>query len=100
MVNDTSLIETIKSRGHWVINIRPEQFEAERVPFGQLETVANNSVVRRRGWPVPMIDYRDPMLTGHNWIGQDIDAQVVDHYEAWRFYQSGQFRHIRSVSAE
>lgn len=35
-----------------------------------------------------------------DWIGQDIDAEIVSHSEAWRFFTSGQFNHLRAVSAD
>lgn len=54
-----------------------------------------------RGWPVPYADYgRDTLLRGGDWVGQDIDANLVSHYEAWRFFTSGQFSHLRAVSAD
>ena len=40
------------------------------------------------------------ILRAENWIGQEIDAQVVANYEAWRFYTSGQFNQLRSVDAD
>ena len=56
--------------------------------------------MRLRGWPVPYVDPREPVLRSENWIGQDIDASMVEHYEAWRFFTSGQFNQLRSVSAD
>jgi hypothetical protein len=53
-----------------------------------------------RGWPVPYIDPRGEVIRGENWIGEDVDATVVGHYEAWRFYTSGQFNHLRAVGAD
>ena len=53
-----------------------------------------------RGWPVPFVDHRAELLRGDDWTGQDIDAEIVSHYEAWRFFTSGQFNHLRAVSAD
>ena len=100
MVGSVAVVEKIQQRGHWTISIRPAQYQPERLPFSRLESAINTCVVRRRGWPVPFIDNRVAHQTGHNWVGQDVDADSVDHYEAWRFYQSGQFNHLRAVSAE
>lgn len=100
MVSGGAVVEKIQQRGHWVINIRPHKYEPERLTFGRLESVINTSVVRRRGWPVPFIDYQEQLQTGSTWIGQEVNAESVSHYEAWRLYQSGQFSHLRSVSAE
>lgn len=56
--------------------------------------------MRLRGWPVPYVDHREPPLRGEDWVGQDIDAEVVSQYEAWRFFTSGQFNHLRAISAD
>jgi hypothetical protein len=47
-----------------------------------------------------MFDQRVSTLRGSDWIGQDIDARTVDHWEAWRLFTSGQFTQIRVVSAD
>ena len=97
----SDLTEKVRSRGHWVIVIRPASFVADRVPYEQLDEIIPAAAVRMRGWPVPYADYgRDPLLRGDDWVGQDIDADMVSHYEAWRFFTSGQFSHLRSVSAD
>lgn len=99
MVN-TDVAVAILQRGHWRISVRPRQYASERVAFARLDTALANSVVQRRGWPVPFIDNREQIRSGHNWIGQEIDGRTVGHFEAWRFFQSGQMTHLRAVSAE
>ncbi|MGN6276831.1 MAG: hypothetical protein ACTHNP_13010, partial [Solirubrobacterales bacterium] len=97
----TELTDKVRSRGHWEVAIRPATFVADRVPYEQLDEVVPSVEVRMRGWPVPYVNYgRDAVLRGDDWVGQDIDATVVDQYEAWRFFASGQFAHLRSVSAD
>lgn len=96
----SELTERIRSRGHWEIVIRPSDFVADSVPYGALDAVLRKAVVRLRGWPVPFIDDREAFLGGEDWIGQDIDADIVSQFEAWRFWTSGQFTHLRSVSAD
>ena len=90
----------VQSRGHWQVSIRPERYQHDRLPHVQLGAVLAGAVVRRRGWPVPFIDDRIPTSHGDDWIGQDIAAETVNKYEAWRFFESGQFNHLRVVSAE
>jgi hypothetical protein len=75
-------------------------FTDRRLDYGELEEVLAGIVVRMRGWPLPYIDHRADVLRGEDWVGQDIDASVVSHYEAWRFFTSGQFSHLRAVSAD
>lgn len=96
----TALTDKVRSRGFWDIVIRPEDFVPERLQYECLYSVLEGVVVRFRGWPVPMIDRRYPFLQGDDWIGEDIDAHLVSHYEAWRFFTSGQFNHLRAVSAD
>jgi hypothetical protein len=96
----SELVDKIRSHGYWDVNIRPEGYKADRLAYGDLDDIIATSVVRIRGWPVPFIDHREPLLRGQTWVGQEIDAHVVGHYEAWRFHTSGQFNHLRAVNAD
>jgi hypothetical protein len=96
----SEVTDKICSRGHWKVAIRPEPFDPERVEYAKLMDILGEVAVRMRGWPVPFIDYREQPIRGDNWIGQDIDAAMVSHHEAWRFFQSGQFSHLRAISAD
>lgn len=96
----SELIDKVRSRGYWEVVIRPEPYEENRVPYAELDEILVAAVVRMRGWPVPFVDPREEPMRGENWIGQDVDAQVVGNYEAWRFYISGQFNHLRAVDAD
>lgn len=96
----SEFIDKIRSRGCWEVVIRPEAYKEDRLAYGQLDDIVGAAVVRMRGWPVPFIDHRQERVLGDNWIGQDIDAQMVGQYEAWRFYTSGQFNHLRAVDAD
>jgi hypothetical protein len=96
----SSTTDKIRSRGHWSITIRPSRYDNERIPYSDLEHLLLGSVVRLRGWPVPMIDSRLELIRGEDWIGEDIDAAIVSHYEAWRFFTTGQFLQLRSISAD
>lgn len=94
------IVDRIRARGHWNIAIRPEPFQPDRVSLDQLEGTISNAVVRLRGWPVPYIDPRERRRRGATWIGQDIEAQNVPHREAWRLFTTGQFTHLRVISAD
>jgi hypothetical protein len=93
------LIKNITARGHWSIAIHPEQFDASRVDYAELGKIVERSVVRLRGWPVPFIDYRENVLRGDDWVGQDL-SPGIGQPEAWRFFTSGQFNHLRGFSAD
>jgi hypothetical protein len=96
----SEVVDRIRSRGHWDVEIRPLPFDADRLDYAALEDVLEKTTVRMRGWPVPYIDYREPWLRGNDWIGQDIDALLVSHLEAWRLFTSGQFVHLRAITAD
>jgi hypothetical protein len=97
----SELTQKIRSKGYWVIAIHPAEFVEDRVPYELLDELIPSLAVRMRGWPVPFADFgRREQLRGDDWVGQDVDAETVSHYEAWRFYTSGLFTHLRSVSAD
>lgn len=96
----SNVVEKIRSRGHWAVIVRPEAFDPERVEYSALEDIVVSVAVRFRGWPVPFVERREQPKRGGDWVGQDIDASIVGHYEAWRFFTSGQFNHLRAVSAD
>lgn len=92
--------DKIRSKGHWDVSIRPERFSEHRIDYADLDEVLGAAVVRFRGWPVPFIDHRKELLRREDWIGQDIAAESVSMYEAWRFFTSGHFNHLCAVSAD
>jgi hypothetical protein len=96
----SDLVDKIRSRAAWDVSIRPAGFVPDRIRYEDLKQILDKSVVRLRGWPVPMIDPNTPLQRGADWIGQEIEAGIVWHYEAWRFFRSGQFSHLVSVSAD
>ena len=95
----TELTDAIRSRGHWNIAIRPEDFQESRVSYGNLGPIIERAVVRLRGWPLPFIEYREDFIREDEWIGQDI-SPGIHQPEAWRFYTSGQFTHLSGLVAD
>jgi hypothetical protein len=96
----SDILDKIRARGHWDVAVRPEPFDRARLGRTELLDVLRSLVVSLRGWPVPFIDGRSGFLQGDDWVGEDVDAGVVSRDEAWRFYTSGQFLHLRVVSAD
>lgn len=96
----SDVLDKIRSRGHWDVEIRPLPFDADRLQYEELESAIEGTTVRMRGWPVPFVDHREPWLRGNDWIGQDVEALLVSHMEAWRLFASGQFVHLRAISAD
>lgn len=94
------IVDKIRTRGYWDVTIHPtRRLQKPLQPATLLDTLTRN-VVSRRGWPVPFIDYRIPSQRTKDSVGQDIDAQMVGHYEAWRFTTNAQFSQLRSISAD
>lgn len=96
----SDVVEKIESRGYWDVEVRPLPVDANRFDYEELESVIEGTAVRLRGWPVPFIDHREPWLRGDDWIGQDIDALMVSHLEAWRLFTTGQFVHLRALPVD
>ncbi len=89
------VLDHILRGGFTEVSIRPGPYRSDRVSAAVLDTLVAENVVRLRGWPVPMVDYREPLLRHGTWIGQDIKPTSVSHCEAWRQATSGQFLHRR-----
>lgn len=95
----TDLLAKIRGRGFWEAVIRPAFYEKTRIEdISDLEPLLQKHVVRLRGWDFPHFDHRTPTHIDRNWIGQQYDWE---HNKAiWRFYQSGQFAHVWSLSLD
>lgn len=100
MAGVSELTDRIKSRAYWDAALLPEPYKPDRYLYETLDGVLARATVRLRGWPVPFIDTGSPLQRGEDWIGQEIDARGIAQDEAWRFFMSGQFNHLRSVSAD
>ena len=86
-----SVIATkVRTRGHWVVRIRPTEFIPERVPMlVDLEQAVRVSSVNLRGWDFPHVDFNSPIIRAADNVGQEIDWDRF--VELWRAYKSGQF---------
>ena len=82
------------------VAVRPGPYRTDRISPSQLETFATTQAVRLRGWPVPMVSNRHAVAHHGNWIGQDLQAEVVPHLEAWRLFTSGQFLQRRVIATD
>ncbi len=92
--------ERILGAGFTDVSIRPGPYDRDRISPARLQSVIGEHAVRLRGWPVPYVDHRIPILRYGTWIGQDINPQAVPHCEAWRLCTSGQFLHRRMLTTD
>lgn len=74
-----------------VTTIRPESFDARRIPFPDLLPAVQAVTVRRRGWPFPWVRYP---TSGRDWVGEHNSGM---HPETWQFFESGQFLDSRAI---
>jgi hypothetical protein len=92
-VVDKSLVDKIKLRGYWKVNIRPLKFEEGKIAsLNALKKILSDCEVSFRGWPYPLIK---EIYSDKNFIWGGVDWQ--NHIEYWRFYQSLQFIHFFSL---
>ncbi len=81
--------DKIRSRGHWQVSIRPEEFRVRLDDLGELDRLVRSLAVQLRGWDFPHIDTNMPILRGLDWVGQE--SQWAHHLEAWRLHSNGLF---------
>lgn len=94
-MEDNDIIKKIKSGPYWRVNIRPYEFEEEKI--GSLSEVLKLLVeckISLRGWDFPHIDNKNT-FNGQDFVQSDFD--YGDIIEFWRFFKSGQFIHYFSV---
>ncbi|MFI7541387.1 hypothetical protein [Actinoplanes sp. NPDC049599] len=91
-------LAALKAKGHWRVAIRPLPFVESRLPPADLERVLAERQVQIRGWHVPHISNREPVINGTDWIGQE--SSFGYHVEAWRFFTSGQFALVRGFQQD
>lgn len=91
----SELTSVIRSKGYWRVEVRPAQFVRNGIPRSDLSSILQRAVVRLRGWDFPHVEGQAADRRGNDWIGGETDR--FDHREAWRFYQSGQFVHLRAL---
>jgi len=86
----TTLIDKIKERGYWLVRVRPDAYEPDRVEkLADLERAVRESAVSLRGWDFPHYDYKQPPARSQEGVQQELDWE---HFvEMWRATRSGQF---------
>ena len=71
----TTVLDKIRSRGHWSVVIRPATFDASRVGYSDLFSIIDRNSVRFRGWDYPHVDRGNPPHRGPDWIEQEFDPR-------------------------
>lgn len=100
-MNKDEVINEIKSKGYWEINIHPEIYNEARLEITKLEDIMQKAVVSLRGWDYPHLYGRDdetesppyPIVKG---IEKYIYWPEMGTIEFWRMMQSANFVHLFS----
>ena len=95
-----SLRHAVSSPAFTDVSVRLGPYQVDRIRADELEGFVMVNDVRLRGWPVPMVSNRQRVAHHGNWVGQDLQADVTPHVEAWRVFTSGQFLQRRVVSTD
>lgn len=97
------LLEEIRSRGHWRVNLRPQEIDAlDSLTLRECLDQVQRADVSLRGWNYPHVPSRDDENTGVDRHGTFIEAWVdwMSHREFWRMYTSTQFVHYRAINED
>lgn len=87
------LLEKIKSRAYWRVEIRPTVYEATRLQDRQaMEKAISVASVSLRGRPYPAFRLNEVRIAH---TGTYLEGQLDENWfkEFWRFYQSAQWIH-------
>ena len=93
-----ALLEKIKSRMYWRINIRPASIAENSLI--ESKQIVQNASISLRGWDYPHIHRRENDQTGADNNGNNFVENWCDwsnHLELWRIYQSSQFIHYLAL---
>jgi len=89
----------IRQRGYWRMVVRPMDFQQDRIAdIRQLYPLVDHSRARFSGWEFPYLGPANGLVVDNDFIEQA--ANVAGFKEYWRFYQSGQFIHYRSLAED
>ena len=87
-----ALVDKIKSKGYWRVEIRPTVFDKRRIPtFSEVGKLVQSCKVQWAGWDYPHWN-TDTVQNMSDWVESSEDwGQYIEY---WRFYRSGQFIHL------
>jgi hypothetical protein len=98
-IQETTILNKIRTRGFWRVVIRPSTFQERRVErLADLFPIVKKNSVQLRGWDYPHIDSSQEPRTGSDWVGQE--SEWDDEIEVWRIYLSGLFVHFFPIAGD
>ncbi|MCD6599599.1 MAG: hypothetical protein J7L19_03405 [Dehalococcoidia bacterium] len=94
-MSNEELLDEIKSRGYWRVEIRSTEYQERRLPSRRaIEDSINKATVSLRGWPYPYFSTDKALYDGKALEGK-VDWGY--HKEYWRLYKSGQWLHYLAL---
>lgn len=91
-MNIEELLQKIKSRGYWMVEIRPTKFDKLRIPtLSKAQEVVQSCIVTLRGWDYPHWNSNN-VQNMEDWV--EAWEDWGEYIEYWRFYRSGKFIHV------
>jgi len=97
-MNTEQLLQKIKSRGYWKVEIRPTKFDKLRIPtLSKTQEVIQSCVVTLRGWDYPHWNHKN-IQNMEDWV--DAWEDWEEFIEYWRFYRSGKFIHVFALNED
>lgn len=86
------ILKKIKSRGYWLINVRPVGYNPTRFKtLSRCQEAAEKTTVLLRGWDYPHSP-KDGSIIKQDHVEGSVDWDTQK--ELWRLYRSGQFIHF------
>jgi len=97
MITKSEVIEEIKRRGYWFINIHPNIYKERRIESrSKVKEIVENAVVELRGWDYPHFHDREgEPYHIENGVEKMINWEI--HLEFWRMTQSANFIHLLAL---
>ena len=89
------LLEEIKSRGYWRVEIHSTEYQEKRLSSrAAMQNLLSGATVSLRGWPYPYFRAEETTYNG-KWLEGQVKWSFYREY--WRLYESGQWLHFKGL---
>jgi len=95
-VSHEELLEQIRSRGYWRVEIHSTDYQGKRLPSrAEMQNLLSGATVSLCGWPYPYFQAEETTYNG-KWLEGQVNRSYYREY--WRLYESGQWLHYLGLS--
>lgn len=89
------LLEEIKSRGYWRVEIHSTEYQDKRLSSrAAMQNLLSGATVSLRGWPYPYFRAEETTYNG-KWLESQVNWSY--YRECWRLYESGQWLNYKGL---